>query len=87
MSFLSYFREIRSVVLTIVPGLAHVGILTWTIISAGLAVKKFVSIPPGSRNAAKTTTAENVKVRKEGLEKILCPLQAPVFILRALLVV
>lgn len=37
------------------------GIMTWTILSAGGAVRKFVCFHPGCKSAAKTTTAETVK--------------------------
>lgn len=69
MSFLPSSRERGSIVLTLATGMvadSHIGILAWMIISAGLAVREFVSIPSGSRSAAKTTTAETVKVSKEG---------------------
>lgn len=56
--------ERRRIVSTFASGLGartHVGTVTWTIISAGGAVREFVSFHPGSKSAAKTTTAETVK--------------------------
>lgn len=59
-------RERQSLVWTIAPdtGWGSLGIMTWTILSAGGAVRKFVCLHPGCKSAAKTTTAETVKVRK-----------------------
>lgn len=57
-------RETGRVVITIAPGLGevtHPAGLAWTMVLAEGAVRGFVSILPGSKNAAKTTTAEIVK--------------------------
>lgn len=58
-------RGRQSDVSDIVPGTVagiHGGTVTWTTTSVGLVVRGSVSLIPGSRSAAETTTAETARV-------------------------